>query len=229
MHMNETQFKILLDLHDFFKEKNHSSLEDSQIAKALNCNVEEARYHLQQLEKLDYIRTVDTSTINRKSLVVMDLTSKGWMTVNGKIEIDMDDQTHSKTSYVGTQLNQTFIAPGGVQQINLGNINGDLNNTINQLNELGNPETEVLAELLVKIQELLESETSLKPDDKAEALEQVKILAEAGKNPTEGKMQKAAKTAVRILKGIISELSTATKLVEGLNNLLPEISKLFRF
>ncbi|MDZ8032207.1 MAG: hypothetical protein RMX89_14015, partial [Nostoc sp. DedSLP04] len=55
-------------------------------------------------------------------------------------------------------------------------------------------------------------------------LEQVKALAEAGKNPQEGAMQKAAKTAIKILKGTISSLPSATKLVEQCSNLLPLIS-----
>jgi hypothetical protein len=62
--------------------------------------------------------------------------------------------------------------------------------------------------------------------DKAEALEQVKVLAEAGKNPQEGAMQKMGKTAIKILKGTITGLPNATKLVEECNKLLPLISKL---
>lgn len=37
-------------------------------------------------------------------------------------------------------------------------------------------------------------------------------------------MQKAAKTAIKILKGTISSLPSATKLVEQCSNLLPLIS-----
>jgi dynactin complex subunit len=229
MQENEIQKKILLGLHDFFTRNKNACCDDSQISKALDCSVEEARYYLQKLENLGYIKTKDASTLNGECLVVMSLTSTGWMVASGKIEIDMGDRIHSQSSYIGTQVNQSFHASVGVQQTNFGDVNGDLNNTIYQLNELNSPETTELAKLLGKIKELLESESNLSSDDEVEALEQVKILAKFGQNPTDSRMQKAAKTAMRVLKGIVSELPTATKLVEGLNNLLPEISKLFGF
>lgn len=67
------------------------------------------------------------------------------------------------------------------------------------------------------------------PDDKAEALEQVKPLAEAGKNPQDSGLQKAAKTAAKILKGTIAALPSTTALVEAGTKLLPLITKLFGF
>ncbi|NES83743.1 MAG: hypothetical protein F6K10_21310, partial [Moorea sp. SIO2B7] len=54
-----------------------------------------------------------------------------------------------------------------------------------------------------------------------EALEQVKALAEAGKNPSDGAMKKLAKRATTMLKGIIAGLPTAAKLVEQCKELLP--------
>nr|WP_231510367.1 hypothetical protein [Fischerella sp. PCC 9605] len=49
---------------------------------------------------------------------------------------------------------------------------------------------------MTQLQTEIEADTNLSQEDKAEALEQVKTLAEAGKNPQEGAMQKAAKTAM---------------------------------
>ncbi|WP_445175108.1 hypothetical protein [Microcoleus sp.] len=46
-------------------------------------------------------------------------------------------------------------------------------------------------------------------EDKAEALEQVKALAEVGQNPQEGTMKKAGKTAMTMLKGILAGLPIA--------------------
>ncbi len=74
------------------------------------------------------------------------------------------------------------------------------------------------------MQTAIEADTNLSEEDKAEALEQVKALAEAGKNPKEGAMQKAAKTAMKILKGTISSLPSAATLVEECGKLLPLIS-----
>ncbi len=73
---------------------------------------------------------------------------------------------------------------------------------------------------------LTEADTNLSQEDKVEALEQVKSLAEAGQNPQEGAMQKAAKTAMKILKGTVAGLPTAATLYEACNKLLPAIASL---
>jgi hypothetical protein len=67
----------------------------------------------------------------------------------------------------------------------------------------------------------------LPEEEKAEALEQVKALAEAGKNPQESTEQKTAKTAITMLKGIFTGLPAIASLVEVTNKLLPAIAKLF--
>jgi hypothetical protein len=74
--------------------------------------------------------------------------------------------------------------------------------------------------LLTQLQAAIETDTNLTQEDKAEALEQVKALAEAGQNPQEGAMQKAAKTAMKILKGTVTGLPSAAALVEACNKLL---------
>ncbi|MGH2414460.1 MAG: pentapeptide repeat-containing protein, partial [Microcystaceae cyanobacterium] len=118
-----------------------------------------------------------------------------------------------------------FNASG--QALNFGeiDISGVVTNTINQLPESPEPEKPGIKELLTQLQEAIETETDLSQEDKAEALEQVKALAEAGKNPQEGAMQKAAKTAMKILKGTVAGLPSAATLVEACGKLLPLISK----
>ncbi|MEH1848913.1 MAG: pentapeptide repeat-containing protein [Nostoc sp.] len=119
-------------------------------------------------------------------------------------------------------VGRDFNASG--QALNLGDISGTVTNTINQLPASPEPEKPGIKELLTQLQAAIEADTNLPQEDKAEALEQVKTLAEAGKSPQEGAMQKAAKTAIKILKGTISSLPSATKLVEQCSNLLPLIS-----
>ena len=106
-------------------------------------------------------------------------------------------------------------------------ISGTVTSSIGQLAELDTPEAPKLAELLTQLQETIESDTNLSEEDKIEALEQVKALAETGKNPQEETMQKAAKTALRILKGIVSDLPAVAKLAEASKTLLPMIAGLF--
>ena len=108
--------------------------------------------------------------------------------------------------------------------MNLGEISGTVTNTINELPKSSEPEKPGIKELLTQLQTAIEADTNLDEEDKAEALEQVKALAEAGKSPQEGAMQKAAKTAIKILKGTISSLPSAATLVEASGKLLPLIS-----
>ena len=106
---------------------------------------------------------------------------------------------------------------------NIGDISSILTNTINQLPASPQSDKPGIKELLTQLQAAIEAETDLSDDDKAEALEQVKIWAEVGKNPKESTMQKARKTAMTILKGIIASLPSGTTLVEACSKLLPEI------
>ena len=118
-----------------------------------------------------------------------------------------------------------FNASGSA--LNLGNISGTVTNTINELPASPEPDKPGIKELLAQLQEVIEAETSLNDQDKAEALEQVKVLAEAGKNPSDGAMKKLAKRATTMLKGIISGLPDTVKLVEQCKELLPMITSLF--
>ncbi len=79
-----------------------------------------------------------------------------------------------------------------------------------------------------QLQAAIEAETNLSDEDKAEALEQVKALAKVGKNPQESTMQKAGKTAMKILKGAIAGLPSAATLVEAGSKLLPAIANLLK-
>jgi hypothetical protein len=110
--------------------------------------------------------------------------------------------------------------------INLGQISGDVSQQINQLSGEADPDQARLKELLTQLQQLIEAEPELTPGDKAEGLEQVKVLAEAAQKPNDGPFKKAAKTAVKILRGTAAGLPAATQFFLNLSGLLTEISKL---
>ncbi|MBD2438768.1 pentapeptide repeat-containing protein [Nostoc sp. FACHB-110] len=110
--------------------------------------------------------------------------------------------------------------------LNLGAIGGDVSNTIDQLSSVSEPDKPSLKELLAQLQKAIEAEPNLSSEDKAEALEQLKTLAEAGKNPHDSTLQRAAKTALKILKGTISGLSEVAELVPQCAKLLPAIASL---
>ncbi|MBD2494233.1 pentapeptide repeat-containing protein [Nostoc sp. FACHB-280] len=122
--------------------------------------------------------------------------------------------------------NVSGIAGGG-SVANLGTISGNVNIAINDLPSSPNSEQPGIKELLTQLQAAISQSSELSDEDKAEALEQVKTLAEAGQNPQEPVKQKVAKTAITMLKGLFSGLPAVATLVEAANKLLPVISKLF--
>ncbi|WP_366918567.1 pentapeptide repeat-containing protein [Acaryochloris sp. IP29b_bin.148] len=110
--------------------------------------------------------------------------------------------------------------------LNLGTISGDVTNTINQLPDTPDSREPGLKELLTELQAAIEGEPELEKEDKVEALEQVKVLAEVGQDPQAGPMQKAGKTAMKILKGTTAILPPTTQLVKECTKLLPAIGGL---
>jgi uncharacterized protein YjbI with pentapeptide repeats len=118
------------------------------------------------------------------------------------------------------------VTASGAGALSLGDISGTVANTITQLSDSAKPDEPGIKELLTQLQTAIEAETNLSDDDKAEALEQVKTLAEVGKNPQDSTMQKAGKTAMKILKGTIAGLPTTATLLEACSKLLPMIASL---
>jgi hypothetical protein len=129
--------------------------------------------------------------------------------------------------------NQGIIQNGGTinaQQLAVGRyatVSGNVTKTIGQLQGSNAPEAPQLADLLKQLQVAIDADPDLKPEEKAEALEQVGEIAKAGKSPKEGEMQKLAKTAIRTLKGMLLELPKAAQFIEACSKLLPLITKVF--
>ena len=113
--------------------------------------------------------------------------------------------------------------------VNLGTISGNVTHAINQLSDSTQSDTLGLKEILIELQKAVSTEASLSDEDKNEALEQLKKLAEAGKTPSDGATKKMARQAATMLKGIVSGLPDAAKLVEACNKLLPTISSMLGF
>ncbi|OUC12627.1 MAG: hypothetical protein B0A82_21355 [Alkalinema sp. CACIAM 70d] len=139
-------------------------------------------------------------------------------------------QSKGSVNISGVQGNVSGIAAAGKDQIMtgvaIGAISGSVTNTINQLPESPDPDNPGIKELLLQLKEAIEAETTLSDEDKAEALEQVKTLAEAGQKTEDGILQKSAKTAMKILKGTVASLPDAANLAEACAKLLPMISGL---
>ena len=145
-------------------------------------------------------------------------------------EFIMAQENKGNVNISGVQGNISGIAAAGENQtmtgVAIGAISGSVTNTINQLPASSDPNNPGIKELLAQLQAAIEAESALPDEDKAEALEQVKTLAEAGQKPEDNLLQKAAKTSIKILKGTIASLPDATKLVESCSKLIPAIATL---
>ena len=69
--------------------------------------------------------------------------------------------------------------------------------------------------------------SSLSDDDKAEALEQVKAIADAGNTPKDNAIQKGVKTAMKVLKETINDLPATEDLVKVLIKIAPIVAAFF--
>ena len=67
----------------------------------------------------------------------------------------------------------------------------------------------------------------LNDDDKAEALEQVKSIADASNNPQDNAIQKGVKTAMKMLKGTIADLPATEDLVKVMIKIAPIVAAFF--
>lgn len=102
-----------------------------------------------------------------------------------------------------------------------------MTNAVNQLPESQQAGLPGIEELLQQLQRAIEANDNLQPEAKAEALKQVKVLAEAGKNPQAEEKRSAAKTAFGVLRGIIDEIPGVPTLVGTWKRVLPEITEIF--
>jgi hypothetical protein len=118
-----------------------------------------------------------------------------------------------------TTITDSTINNNGV--MNLGEINGNVSQTIQQLpSEQGE-----LKILLGQLQTLI-NDSSLKPDDKQEALTETKTIAEAANKPDEEK-QSAVRKTLRYFKGLAEDLKDLPETALKIGAVVTKISGLF--
>ncbi len=109
--------------------------------------------------------------------------------------------------------------------INLGEISGNVTNTINQLPDISDPSQPNIKELLTQLQAAIEAETTLTEDNKSDLLEEVKNLAEATQTKETAKKEKLGRKAKIIFYNMLEKLPDTAKVVEACSKLLPLILK----
>lgn len=87
---------------------------------------------------------------------------------------------------------------------------------------------EEIRELLEELESAISSERQLEFEDKIAAREYLKAIAQVGQNPVDNVSRKAIRESVRSLRGMTAELPPKSVLTEKLNELVPEIKRIFR-
>ncbi|NEO28039.1 MAG: pentapeptide repeat-containing protein [Kamptonema sp. SIO4C4] len=136
---------------------------------------------------------------------------------------NQDIQTGDVKGNFAGSVGGNFDASGSA--LNIDNTNSTISNTINELPPTSEADEPGIKELLAQLQTAINAEPNLSEEDKAEALQQVQQLAEAGKDPKNSKG--VAKNALTMLKGLIFGLPAAAKLMEECQKLLPSLAQLF--
>jgi hypothetical protein len=108
-----------------------------------------------------------------------------------------------------------------------GTISGTVAHTINQLPDEPKSDQPNIKELLSQLQQAIETDPEVTPEQKAKALKQLQALATAGQDPKSGTMKDTADDAITMLKGIIASLPSAAALIKTCSELLPSIAHLF--
>lgn len=115
------------------------------------------------------------------------------------------------------------ITSHGAGSINLGTISGTVANAIGQLPDSDDPNRSGIKELLTALQAAIENDSDLQPEDKADALEQIKILAEIGNDPEQPEKEGNGRRAIKFLQMTVKSLPDTAKIVEACGKLLPLI------
>ena len=127
-------------------------------------------------EEIEYLRKLNMALVER-------------VVIYNNIEVKTTSESKAMT-----QTNSNNITARDINQSTLNSdISGILTNTINQLPASPQSDKPGIKELLTELQTAIEAETNLSDDDKAEALEQVKALAEVGQNPQEAQCKRRGK------------------------------------
>ena len=119
-------------------------------------------------EQIEYLRKLNMSFAER--------------VIYNNIEVNTTSESKSMSDSSSKNINVGRDATGST--VNIGDISGTVTNAIGQLPASPESDQPGIKELLTELQTAIEA-SALSDDDKAEALEQVKALAEVGKNPQE--------------------------------------------
>jgi ATP-dependent Clp protease ATP-binding subunit ClpA len=106
-------------------------------------------------------------------------------------------------------------------------LSSDVESAIAQLPDSPESEQPGIKELLTQLQSAIAADSNLNEQDKAEAIEQLFVLAEVADDSQDDRMRKFARTALKILRGTVAELPSTSELVQACASIFPAIAKYF--
>jgi hypothetical protein len=208
---------IVVKVHvppDTDKEKIHQELNQNY---QLQLAAIEAQYKAQLTAKDEEIIAI----YRQQSVDMMEITKT---LANRPIHVEAKAMSNSNDSSPNITIRDINNSA-----VNFGEIIGDVTNTINQIAADASPENAQLKALLQELTQAIEIDSHLDAEEKAEAANQVKKIAQASQNPDDAGLQKKAQRAVNFLETIAKALEPASKLAQACQKALPIILKTLGF
>jgi len=210
-----------------------SDANKAQVYKDFMCNYEvtiqaiEAKYQAALQSKDEQITIYREKSADRTEILRLLANRPVTVEVNASAESKAMTESNDSSRKIATGNIGRDFNPSG-QALNLGDIDisGTVTNTINQLPSSPDPDQPGIKELLTQLQAAIEAANELSTEDKADALEQVKVVAELGQNPQNPEKEGIWRKAVKILKAPIPGLPETATIVKALGDILPAIAKL---
>ncbi|HLO87524.1 MAG TPA: pentapeptide repeat-containing protein [Nostocaceae cyanobacterium] len=109
---------------------------------------------------------------------------------------------------------------------NLGDIEGSITNTVQELKESNQPEAANLADLISQLQKAIQDEASLTDEQKKDALEALETIGEEAQKLPENRIQKVCKFALNSLKALTPVVTATGQLSTALKECLPLIGNM---
>ncbi|MBD2458234.1 pentapeptide repeat-containing protein [Nostoc sp. FACHB-87] len=153
-----------------------------------------------------------------------------WAVINSLANRPISFQTTAKVMNNSPEQSQSISVGESLSinatnsVVNLRDLSGTVTNTINQLSPNATSDESKLKNYLEELQQNIEA-SELNDLDKADALEQIKTLAELAKHPSKADKETIGRRAIKILKATVDAVPKATQLIESCAKLLPLITQ----
>ncbi len=201
------------------KSKIHSEF-NQQYELALKAL--EARYQAELQAKEGEIIRYREDSANMWEVIKLQASQKINVQMSAEAKAMNESNDSSRKIEIGN-IGGNFVASG--QALSIGDISGNVTNTINQLPDEIDPTQPNLKELLTQLQAAITAEPSLPETDKADLLEQVQNLATAKQTAEPAQKEGLVRKAQKIFAATLQGLPDTAKIAEACSKLLPLILK----